>query len=219
MIDGEKFYSNILYRDLLIDVKTNTNPIIGVATEIPVGRDIVIGDQLTLYGITQYVPYTLRFAVYNPTGAAVTPTEIYLDNVLQANIDSKNGEEETYALRSSSYGDRLLKLVARNTEYNITLKVDQTDITIDEITDGLVLSLQALGRSNSDANRDKWTYGSYETTFTGFNWNSLSGWYNNRLQINKGAYIDVNIAPLATDITANGYTMEFELMTKLDFCY
>lgn len=214
MIDGEKFYSNILYRDLLIDVKTNTNPIIGVATEIPVGRDIVIGDQLTLYGITQYVPYTLRFAVYNPTGAAVTPTEIYLDNVLQANIDSKNGEEETYALRSSSYGDRLLKLVAGNTEYNITLKVDQTDITIDEITDGLVLSLQALGRSNSDANRDKWTYGSYETTFTGFNWNSLSGWYNNRLQINKGAYIDVNIAPLATDITANGYTMEFELMTK-----
>lgn len=214
MIDGEKFYSNILYRDLLIDVKTNTNPIIGVATEIPVGRDIVIGDQLTLYGITQYVPYTLRFAVYNPTGAAVTPTEIYLDNVLQANIDSKNGEEETYALRSSSYGDRLLKLVAGNTEYNITLKVDQTDITIDEITDGLVLSLQALGRSNSDANRDKWTYGSYETTFTGFNWNNLSGWYNNRLQINKGAYIDVNIAPLATDITANGYTMEFELMTK-----
>ena len=71
ILNGEKFYSDIIYHDLIVITGANKNPVIGVSAIIPVGNDIVTGN-LQLFGITQYISYELNFAVYNPQTVAST---------------------------------------------------------------------------------------------------------------------------------------------------
>lgn len=214
LVDGEKFYSNIMYYDLIIYTGADKNPIIAVATVIPTGNDILKEGNLQLHGLQQYIPYELNFGVYNPTGAANTEVVIAIDGTDEATVTSHNGEVNTYSLRPLEYGVKTLTLTAGTTIYTMGLNIEKSSTTLEPITSGLVLDLQALGKSNSDANREEWVYGIYETNFVGFQWNKASGWNNNRLLISNGAYIDVNIMPLSPDPTVLGRTLEFEFSTK-----
>lgn len=213
MVDGEKFYSNILYRDLMVVTGANRNPIIAVAATIPVGNDIITEDNLQLYGITQYVPYELIFAVYNPTNVASTPAVIAINDKTEATIVTHNNEVTRYSLRPAAYGVKTVTITTRDTVYIIGLNITKSSTSLEEITEALQLDLQALGKSNNDAYKEEWQYGLYRSTFSGFNWNNTSGWVDSRLLISAGAYIDINLAPLSPDPTATGKTLEFEFST------
>lgn len=213
MVDGEKFYSNILYRDLMVVTGANRNPIIAVAAIIPVGNDIITENNLQLYGITQYVPYELTFAVYNPTSVVSTPAVIAIDDKTEATIVTHNNEVTRYSLRPATYGVKTVTITAGVTVYTIGLNIIKSSTSLEEITEALQLDLQALGKSNNDADKEEWQYGLYRTTFSGFNWNNTSGWVDSRLLISAGAYIDINLAPLSPDPTATGKTLEFEFST------
>jgi hypothetical protein len=69
VIDGETFYTDTLYRDIIVYTGANTNPIIALSATLPSG--IVIKNDLELSGAVQYIPYVIDFAVYNPLGSAV----------------------------------------------------------------------------------------------------------------------------------------------------
>lgn len=213
MMNGEKFYSNILYRDLAVVTGANKNPIIAVAATIPVGNDIITTGNLQLYGITQYIPYSLTFAVYNPTNVAATDAAIAINGKTEATIQTHNGTVTTYSLRPSTYGVKTVTITAGVTIYTIGLNIAKSSTSLEEITEALQLDLMALGKSNDDTNREEWAYGVYSATFTGFNWNNTSGWVKNRLLLGSGAHVDVNIAPLSPDPTVNGKTVEFEFAT------
>ena len=214
VINGDRFHSGILYRDFALDLGTPTDPMVMIAIGIPAGIDPMLPPDFRLHGVVQYAPFSLRFAVYNPLNPASTPVVIKLDGTPLTTVNIPNGTEQTYALRVNDAGDHVLRLEAGATSRDLPFTSSTSPISVREITDGLVLSLQALGRTNSDANRDSWTHGDYSTTFTGFEWNDTSGWNDNRLIINKGAKVDVNISPLSVDVTERGYTMEFELSTE-----
>lgn len=213
MLDGERFYSNILYRDLIVVTGANNNPIIAVSATIPVGNDIIASGNLQLFGITQYIPYELNFAVYNPSSTASTDAVIAVDGRVEATIQTHNNEVTTYSLRPTDYGVKSLTITSGATVYTIGMNVSKSSTSLEPVTDGLQLDLMALGKSNNDVNREEWVYGLYSATFSGFNWNKTSGWNNNRLMITSGAYVDINLAPLSPDPTATGKTLEFEFST------
>ena len=213
IINGEKFYSDIIYHDLIVITGANKNPIISVSAIIPMGNDIITSGNLQLYGITQYIPYELNFAVYNPSNAAYTDTVIAIDGKISGQIQAHNGEMCVYSFRPDEYGVKTLTITAGATVYTLGLNVSKSSINLAPISEGLQLDLSALGKSNNDANREEWVYGLYSTKFSGFYWNKASGWNNNRLIISNGAYVDINISPLSPDPTNLGRTMEFELST------
>ena len=213
ILNGEKFYSDIIYHDLIVITGANKNPVIGVSAIIPVGNDIVTGN-LQLFGITQYIPYELNFAVYNPQTVASTNATVAIDGNTVSVVQTHNGEQAIYSLRPDEYGLKTLTITAGETVYTVTLNITKSSISLAPITDGLQLDLMALGKSNNDVNREEWLYGLYSATFKGFNWNNTSGWVNNRLVINAGAYVDINISPLASDPTNLGRTLEFEFSTE-----
>lgn len=213
MANDEKFYSQTMYRDIIVVNGVSDAIILATAAEIPSGDDIIQGGALTLKGLSQYVSHDIRIAAYNPSGAQTT-VEIYLDDAKQGDVAVSNRTEVTYSLVVKEYGSKTLKLKAGEIEYDIPTEIDKSDTDLTEITSGLFLDLQAVGKNNSSASRDSWTYGDYATTFNGFKWNENSGWNNNRLVITQGAYIDINVAPLAGKATSTGLTLEFEFATR-----
>ena len=212
-IEGEKFYSNTLYRDVIVYDGSSVNPIIAIAAVIPSGYAPSEDGTLNLRGINQYEPFDIQLSVYNPSSAAATEAALYIDNQLQATLTTHNGDVLTYSILSTSYGVKSLRIEAGVTTYEAQINISQSSINLVEITENLQLDFRAANKSNSDADKDMWSYGSYSGTFTGFNWNETSGWTNKRLRIPGGASLGINISPLSPDPVSTGKTLEFEFST------
>lgn len=214
IVNGERFYTNTLYRDFIVYTGTSTNTIIGVAIEIP-SKNGIIGpsDNIAIYDMEQYVPYSLRLATYSPTSEQNVEVSIYLDDDLKGSITSSNDTESVYTLVSTTSGNKTLRLVSGETEYSIPVIVSPTSMAISNITNGLEFDFNSVGRSNTDSNKDKWSYNGYTGTFSGFEWNETSGWVNNRLLMPSGTSFSVDYAPLDNNPTGNGKTIELEFST------
>ena len=214
VVNGENFYTNTLYRDFIVYTGASTNTIIGVAIEIP-SKNGIIGpsDNVAIYNMEQYVPYSLRLATYSPTSEQNTEVNIYLDDDLKGSIASSNDTESTYTLVSTTSGNKTLRLVSGETEYSIPVIVSPTSMAISNITNGLEFDFNSVGRSNTDSNKDKWSHNNYTGTFSGFKWNETSGWVNNRLLMPSGASFSVDYAPLDNNPTDTGKTIELEFST------
>ena len=214
IVNGERFYTNTLYRDFIVYTGTSTNTIIGVAIEIP-SKNGIIGpsDNIAIYDMEQYVPYSLRLATYSPTSEQNVNVSIYLDDDLKGSITSNNDTESVYTLVSTTSGNKTLRLVSGETEYSIPIIVSPTSMAISNITNGLEFDFNSVGRSNTDSNKDKWSYNGYTGTFSGFEWNETSGWVNNRLLMPSGTSFSVDYAPLDNNPTGTGKTIELEFST------
>lgn len=211
IVDGETFYSQSLYRDIIVYTGADTKPIIALSAELPASSGIVSGN-ITLEGATQYIPYVIGFAVYNPLGASVD-VEINVDDKLEASVNAEGGVVNTFSYIPTTFGTKTITFTADATTRSIGLAVEKSSNRLEEITDALELDLQAVGKTNSSADKDVWKYGAYSTAFNGFKWNSLSGWNDGALVMGDGDSISINISPLAADATNNGKTMEFEFST------
>ena len=215
IVNGEKFYTDTLYRDLIVYTGANNNVIIGVAVTIPREHGVLgLNDNVAIYNMVQYVPYTLRFATYSPTNASSTEVTISLDGLVKGTIGSANGVENEFVLTSKTSGNKSLKLYATNVSKEMQVVVRETDMDIQEINNGLVLDFNASDKSNNSSDRDSWSYGAYTGTLSGFNWNNASGWVNGRLEMNAGSSFAIDLAPLAGNPTSTGKTIEIEWSTK-----
>lgn len=211
IINGEKFYSNILYRDIIVYGNEGTDNMVAVGTVLPSDAAIVgAGEQLRLYGVRQYMSHGIRIGLFNPTYAESTPLGIYVDSERKAVIEAENGEEINYHLLLTDYGEKVLKITTENSEYVISLDVERSDTSIEEITQSLSLGLSAAVKSNNAAGKDIWTYGDYSTVFNNFKWLDTCGWHDNALVMTEGASIDIDYAPLASDSVNTGKTFEIE---------
>lgn len=214
VINGERFYTDTLYRDLLIYTGTNNDVIIGIATTIP--RDYGIlgsGDKVAIYEMTQYVPYTLRFATYSPLNAAATEVVVMLDEETIGTTISKNDIENEFIITSKISGNRNLKLISDKVTKELVASIKKTSMNIEEI-EGSIIDFNALGKNNESSDRDTWTNGIYTGILRGFNWNNTSGWVNGRLEMNAGSSFTINYAPLNDNPTNSGKTIEIEWSTK-----
>ena len=215
VVNGESFYTDTLYRDIIVYTAQNTDPIIAVAVTIPKEHGILgVNDTISIYNMVQYVPYTLEFATYSPSNASSLDTQILLDGELKGSVQSVNGMVNTFSVVPKTSGNKNLKIKVGDIEHVIPTKVAATTMKLQEITNNLVLNFDAVGRSNNATNKDVWSYGNYTGSLNGFNWNNTSGWVNNRLEMNAGASFAINLAPLFGNPTAEGKTIELEWSTK-----
>lgn len=210
LINGDKFYTDTLYRELIIhngDVDDNA---LAIATSLPTHHGIVKEDNpLSFYGAEQYLPYDIRFATRKSVNV-----DIYLGNDLLSTITTSSGRESGYSVVSNKAGTLALRFTIGNAEREIPLVIANTSLNVEEITTSLSFDFTARGRSNSSIDKDVWSYGEYTGTFSGFNWNASSGWVNNALLINSGASFEVDITPLSVVATIAGKTLEFEFATR-----
>lgn len=214
-VNGELFYTDTQYFDLIVYTEVNNNLIISVAATIPNSYGVLkSGEQLKIYDAIQYETYILKFATYSPTAASSTLVDIIINNDIEGTISSSNGIENEFRYIPTSYGSKTLTLKAGNIEYIIPMLVNKTSMNIDEIKNALVLDFSGEKRTNSSTNKDVWSYGNYTGTFTGFKWNNTSGWVNGRLEIDAGSSFGINYAPLASNPTVTGKTIEIEWSTK-----
>ena len=211
IVEGKQFYSQTLFRNFF--VKGGSETLIGIATELPIGVDPVT--ELTqLYGLTQYVPYNLKYAIYNPANTVSNEVSVYLDKELYTIDSASNGKESNLALVVNESGNHSIKISVNGSVYNLSTDVIKSSIDIYEITSNLTLDLRAFGRNNQLVDRDSWTYKNITSSFNGFYWNAQSGWVDNSLIINAGATLEIKHAPLATNPTILGKTLEFEFATR-----
>lgn len=210
VINGERFYTDTLYRDLLVYAGNGNNIIIGIATTIPREYGIIgANDRVAIYEMVQYVPYTIRFATYSPLNAAATEITVMLDSETVGSTISRNDIENEFVVTSKTSGNRVLSLIGDTGTKGIPVSVGKTSMNIDEI-EGAIIDFTASGKNNESVDRDTWTNGVYTATLTGFNWNNTSGWVNGRLEMNAGSSLAINYAPLNNNPTATGKTIEIE---------
>ena len=210
LVNGEKFYTDTLYREIMVNNGDITANVVVVAANVPHSHGIVTeSNPFLFYGAEQYIPYEIRFAT-RKTGNV----QIYLGNDPIVTLVSSANSESHYSITSNKSGTLHIKFVVDNIEREIPLSVNQTSLNIEEITTSLSFDFRATGKSNTSIDKDVWSYGDYTATFEGFNWNASSGWVDNSLLINNGASFSVDISPLAKDGTSTGKTLEFEFSTR-----
>ena len=210
VINGEKFYTSTLYREILVNNGDMTGNLVAVATELPQSHGIVTSENpLVFYGVEQYIPYEVRFATRRTGDVTIS-----LGGEVLATVTSTAGSESLYSITSSKAGTLPIKFSVDGVDREVPVSVNTSSLDIEEITNALTFDFRAIGKSNASIDKDVWSYGEYTGTFSGFNWNASSGWVNNALLINSGASFSVDIAPLANNATSTGKTLEFEFSTR-----
>ena len=111
----------------------------------------------------------MSFGVYNIYNLDSVPVSISIDDVFVQEINVSNNQEMYYTFIPDSAGIKTVTIRSGIYVRSIDVEVSKTTMNISELTNNLMLSLSAVGRSNSDANKDSWSYGDYSTIFTGFN--------------------------------------------------
>lgn len=192
LADESIIKSNSIYFDIAVREVGNTTPIIATRFDYQDGIIITSGNRPYI-PVKQYDGYTLTYAAYNPRETPTT-VEVYEAGTL---VSSAKVAFVTTKLdlRAMNYGTETCKLVCSTLEYFFNLNVTKSDLNLVEPTDGMQLKLSAQGRSNSDTNREEWTYEDITTEFSGFNWGG-DGWVGNALRHTNNARSVVKYKPL-----------------------
>jgi hypothetical protein len=150
--NGQQFNSTTLFRNFF--VSGGNDPLFGVAVELPIGDEYVESGTMlsTLYGIIQYIPYNIRFAIHDPEARSDNNIDVFVKNKLYTSISAINGAEEQLSIILNDSGDANLQFRLHDTVYGVNTTVEASSINVEEIpTD--VLNLRAFGRNNN-ANQD-----------------------------------------------------------------
>lgn len=210
VVNGENFYTDTLHNEFMVVTEESSDPMIAIETVIP--KEYGVTNNIKLYNVVQYELYSFNYGVYNPKNLEYIPIEIYVDGVLNTTVNASNSKELTFSFTSNTSGNKEIKFKYNDYEKTVSADVLETVMDLQEVVNNLTLSLSASGRTNQDVNRDKWEFGDYKTTFTGFNWSAASGWNDNRLVISNGMSIETDIKPLL--VTNFGKTIEVEFETS-----
>ena len=210
---GENWFeSQTFFRNFF--VKGCNETIIGIASELPIGVEPIKSNILSeLYGMIQYVPYNLRYAIYNPSESATNTLQIYVNDEVQITTNVINCKENTSSIMCNVFGSVPIKFSVNDIDYELISNTSISTIGVSEIGDAK-LNLRAFGKDNNSSDRESWKFNNYSTTFDGLYWNAQSGWVNNTLIINSGASASIDYIPFEDDPMATGKTIEVEFATR-----
>lgn len=155
----------------------------------------------------QYEQMEFEYVAYDPN---TTPASVQeLQNGAAVRTLSVPRSMQTYTNRFTTQGTIQMQFVCRTTKYNFKVNVTESDVAVGEATQGLVLRLQAAGRSNDEENPASWNYGDVTTVFENVDWKS-SGWTGEALRLMNGAKAVINYQPFVSDAARDGCTIEME---------
>ena len=223
--DGSKFYSDTYYYvfakqgsltpTFLMEKKFNNTQ--------PLQQE---GENLNVL-ISQFEEFSFDWSLYDSLSRKFTVNFEFDGELLSKTIFNINETINEFSFRPLSYGDdKVLRIYAVNDsqeilfEHIINFDIKGSDMGVKETVDGLLLKLSAVGRRNTDEDKDVWTcvgtdMNMYRADFHNFEWTTQQGWNEETesLVISDGAYVDFNIRPMINDWKNNGGTFEIELET------
>lgn len=116
-------------------------------------------------------------------------------------------DHETYV--AAYFGNTLIKKFPIYIVKNNKVKVNETGF--------YELKMSAYGRTNDSVTKDQWLdeSGNVSTTFTGVQWNTNSGWYNNSFRtVGQSENAVINFHPFSTFDFTSGKTIEIEFESE-----
>lgn len=225
--DGTKFYTPAYYYTFA--VAGDAAPSFLMSMVLDNLQALPIGEDKTLLTISteQFSQISFNWAMYDYYERKLNVVFEYEGNVISTQNVDKNGDVKIFSFRPMNYGNgKELKIYSigegnqKLFETTILFNVSEASSGIKETTSGLLLKLQAVGRRNSDTDRNKWECvgidsNTYGATFNNFTWNSQQGWDadTESLVISNGATVDFNIQPMVNDWAKDGGTIELDLET------
>lgn len=208
LASGSTIKSNSIYFDLAVRGRLDLTPVVATRFDYPDGTIIAKG-KVPYIPVKQYDKFTLNYAVYNPRE---TPTEVKVFEGSSVVSSAKVPFTATgLSLRAMTFGEQSCRIVCGNTTYHYKMQVSKSELNLTEPTDSLRLKLSAQGRTNSDTNKNEWSFNAIRTVFEGFKWGG-DGWIDNALRLSDNARATIQYQPLAQpDQNANN---AFAFMVK-----
>ena len=210
---GERFYSNTMYRDFVVNDQYLTD--LTILTKFEFSREYGIIDAFTqpipLHGPVQYEGFHVGYAIYSKTSHPTESLTITLGSK-EETFNVRNGVMYDYEIRGFSEGETPLVFSCLETTLSYNAFIEKSDYNLEPITD-TQFEFSGGDRNNYSDNKDTWSFGPYTGTLTGFKWTEASGWNNGRLIVDGGARFDTNYQPYAANIKENGFTFEIEFST------
>lgn len=215
---GGRFYSNVMYRDFVVDDEQLDGVTILTKFESP--RDIGIIDAFTqpipMNGPVQYEIFHVGYAIYSKTNKPNETLSILFGGQIGGKLDTvtvHNGTMYEYSIREFSSGQTPLTFSCRETTLAYNAIVSASSYNLNPISD-TQFEFSGSDKTNDSKNKDKWSFKGYTGTLTGFDWTESSGWVGNRLIVPAGARFDVtNYAPFENNVKRDGFTFEIEFST------
>lgn len=183
--------------------------------------EILISSKFGVEEVTQGELISIDYLVYNPL-SETTDVKLYIndDKVNELIIDRTR---QYWNTTNYPKGNVTFKIVANEGLENekaleFDVLVNEAQINVQPVTNNLHLYLSAKDRTNSDSNKENWSYNDIQATLTGFNWNT-NGWLldnkgYNVLRLNGKAKVEIPYQIFATDFLSYGKTIEVEFATK-----
>lgn len=209
---GGVIRSNSIYFDMAVRENGNDTPVFAARFDYSDGTIIAKGERPYI-GAKQYDNYTLVYAAYDPKE---TPTEVRVyegSTLISSASVAFTRTELTH--RAMSSGRVNCRMECGKAAYTYGLHAEKSDLAVTDPTDGMTLKLSATGRSNSDVNREEWTYNGTGTELEGFKWGG-DGWLDGALRLTDDARATVKFRPLETPQDNATNAMAFMVRFKVD---
>lgn len=213
-------YAEMAVNDVTVKSNTITLGMLWVDSN---NADAAIVSPFAMEKATQGETLNIEYLVYDPT------TELATVNLA---IFTNDGERYSYKTiqvdRSpqvwtvSDYpaGEVYFILLARDGKFCVkVVKVEESTIVIEPITDSLVLNFDAQGRSNQEENPAVWSDGTTTATFTNVSFAGSDGWLTDEkgspmLRLLPGSEMHLPFKLFETDRRDSGATIEVEMSTN-----
>ena len=212
---GDRFYTNTMYRDFVIDDQLLSGVTILTKFESPNAYGILdpFTQPIPLHGPTQYEIFNVGYAIYSKTNRPSESLSVTL-GTKESTFSVRNNVEYNYEIREFTDGEKALVFSCLETTLSYNATIEESDYDLKPITD-TQFEFSGGDRTNDSSKYDKshWSFGDYTGTLTGFNWTESSGWVDGKLVVPGGARFDTNYAPYATEAKTNGFTFEIEFST------
>lgn len=167
--ETESVFSNLIYIAVPIIGEEDT-PAFGCVFNME-GHNTPLINTLPRLEVQQYNLFSIEYFVYD--SSITRSVDFYSQETLIGNyLISDDFVKLTY--KYSDTGSKLCSFVCGNTTYQFYIDILESDYQVTDPS-GMSLYLNALGKSNSSANRDSWNYNDITSTFEGFRWGG-DGW-------------------------------------------
>lgn len=201
-IDEETIESNHLYYSFIF------NDSEGTAT--------VISSAFAQTTATQGDTLAIAYQVFNPNMETNTVTLAAGGQTVSTVTVDRTKQIWNYTL--DDYGSITLTISSGGTTKTFNLTASEAQVDVEAVTENLELYLTSKNRSNTEVNKDVWTYDNITATMTGFNWTS-NGWVRDDdgytvLRIDNGASVTIPLKVFTGDFRTNGKVIEIEFATR-----
>lgn len=196
---------SLLYDVMCVDID-NTAPMISSIYDVTE----------TLQGSLLNIPFT----IYDPLHllADVTLTMVANAETYFTQERSVGRLRQFWSTRDYPAGEVFFTIAYGALSRTHVITVTENIVPVEAVTNDLFLHLTSNGRSNTQQNKDVWSYDSVSTVFEDINWID-TGWVvdangDTALHLASSSKATIGYKPFATDARTYGRTLEFEFAIR-----